>query len=69
MSEEIIIYFDDFCEIKCDCGALIHPKDELNHINGLRHKNKMKEIEFYSKLTKSDLRLIKKLNKILQIRK
>jgi hypothetical protein len=69
MSEEIIIYFDDFNEIKCECGSLIHPKNELNHKNGLRHKQKMKQIEIYSKLTPTDLKLIKKINIMLQIRK
>jgi hypothetical protein len=67
INKDITVYFDDFNSIECtQCKVFFHPEEELKHLESIKHKNKITEIELYKHLSESDMKLIKKFKKILK---
>jgi hypothetical protein len=67
VTKNITIYFDDFNSIECkQCGVFFHPQEELKHLESIKHKNKITEIELYKHLSESDIKLMKKFKKLLK---
>jgi hypothetical protein len=67
LKKNITIYLDDFNSIECkECKIFFHPEEELKHLESIKHKNKLIEIELYKHLSESDKKLLKKFKKILK---
>ena len=57
---KLVLHFDDFNQIKCECGKFYHPEDEETHKNSVKHRKYIEEIH----LTEADKKLIKKFKKL-----
>ena len=53
-------------QLECkQCKIFFQPAEELKHLESIKHMNKSTEIELNKFLSELDLKLIKKLKKIL----